>query len=246
MSGKEPGSSVGGIESGIAGADPGVASPLRIYAVVLSVGVLCSLAIVATYEWTRPIIAENRIAQRRRAILDVVPQADSIQAFAFDEEQQSFRPVPENSDDGGLVFAGFDDSGDLVGLALAARAMGYQDSIELLYGYDPASESVVGIRVLESRETPGLGDRIETDEDFLDNFKRLDVRLADDGRSLMHEITFVKPGEKTEAWQIDGITGATISSRAVAEMLRESTNTWLPRVQSSVDKLRLETGGGSA
>jgi electron transport complex protein RnfG len=208
--------------------------------------VLCSLAIVTTYQWTRPIIANNRIAQRRRAILDVVPQADSIQAFTFDEEEQSFRPVPENSDEGGLVFAGFDDSGDLVGLALAAKGMGYQDSIELLYGYDPASESVVGIRVLESRETPGLGDRIETDEVFLENFKQLDARVAEDGKSLVHEIAFVKPGEKTKAWQIDGITGATISSRAVAEMLRESTNTWLPRLQSSVDDLRLEVGGGAS
>ena len=246
MSDNERGTSVGEMESGIAASESSAESPLRIYAIVLSVGVLCSLAIVTTYEWTRPIIAENRIEQRRRAILDVVPQADSIQAFAFDEADQSFQPVPENSDDGGLVFAGFDDSGDLVGLALAARGMGYQDSIELLYGYDPATESVVGIRVLESRETPGLGDRIETDEVFLDNFKQLDARVAEDGRSLVHEITFVKPGEKTEAWQIDGITGATISSRAVSEMLRESTNTWLPRVQGSVDNLRLETGGGAS
>ncbi len=234
------------IEARVAGPDPSDQSPLRIYAIVLSVGVLCSLAIVTTYEWTRPIIAQNRIEQRRRAILDVVPQADSIQAFAFDEDEQSFRPVPENSDDGGLVFAGFNDSGDLVGLALAARGMGYQDSIELLYGYDPASERVVGIRVLESRETPGLGDRIETDEDFLENFKQLDVSVAEDGQSLAHEITFVKPGEKEEAWQIDGITGATISSRAVAEMLRESTNTWLPRVQRSLNNLRLESSGGGS
>ena len=45
--------------------------------------------------------------------------------------------------------------------------MGYQDVIRVLYGYSFAEEAVVGIRVLESKETPGLGTRIETDPDFL-------------------------------------------------------------------------------
>lgn len=206
-------------------------SARRIYGVVLGVGVLCSLAIVTTYELTRPIIARNKITQRRQAILDVLPQASSIAAFGFDSETGRFVPVPEETDDTELVFAGFGESGELVGLAIATQGMGYQDTIELLYGYAPSTESVIGIRVLESRETPGLGDRIETDPDYLRNFEQLDVRVGDSGKSLEHEITFVKPGEKSEPWQIDGITGATISSRAVAEMLRRSTNEWVPRIR---------------
>ena len=60
-----------------------------------------------------------------------------------------------------LVHAGYDETGRLVGLALPARAMGYQDQIHALYGYSPEQEAIVGLRVLESRETPGLGDRID-------------------------------------------------------------------------------------
>ena len=60
-----------------------------------------------------------------------------------------------------LVFAGYDDNDQLVGLAIEAQAMGYQDVIRLIYGYSFEAQAIIGIRVLESRETPGLGDRIE-------------------------------------------------------------------------------------
>ena len=67
-----------------------------------------------------------------------------------------------------------------------------------------AEQAVVGIRVLESRETPGLGDRIETDPDFLANFERLDVSLDADGARPLHPIEAVKQGQKEHAWQVDG------------------------------------------
>ena len=34
----------------------------------------------------------------------------------------------------------------------------------ILYGYAPALDAVIGIRVLETKETPGLGDKIEKKE----------------------------------------------------------------------------------
>ena len=37
--------------------------------------------------------------------------------------------------------------------------MGYQDVIVVFYGYSSADDAVIGIRVLESKETPGLGDQ---------------------------------------------------------------------------------------
>jgi electron transport complex protein RnfG len=203
---------------------------VRIYAVVLSVGVVCSLAIVTVYEFTRPIIERNKIALRRDAIGDVLSDAATIAAFHLDPISGQFQATSTDAAVLDLVFAGFDRHGELVGLAIETQGMGYQDSIRLLYGYSPDEQAIIGIRILESRETPGLGDRIETDADFLSNFHRLDVRLNADGRQLAHTIEFVKPGKKTAGWQIDGITGATISSRAIAEMLRDSTASWIPRV----------------
>jgi electron transport complex protein RnfG len=205
---------------------------VRIYGVVLSVGVCCSLLIVSVYEVTRPIIQRNRIALRQDAILKVIPGAKTSAAFRLDETTGQFQATPSDTEGSDLVFAGFDSQGELVGLAIETRGMGYQDFIRLLYGYSADAEAVIGIGVLESRETPGLGDRIETDTDFLSNFDNLDVSLNPAGTLLVHAIEFVKPGKKTAEWQIDGITGATISSRATAEMLRESTAYWIPRVHS--------------
>jgi electron transport complex protein RnfG len=136
------------------------------------------------------------------------------------------------------VHAGYGAEGALVGLAIEAEGMGYQDVIRLLYGYSFADDAVIGIRVLESRETPGLGDRIETDAAFLANFERLDVTLTDELAAVVHPIEAVKPGEKQHPWQVDGITGATISAVAVTDILSRSTARWLPRIRQRLDDFR--------
>ena len=113
---------------------------------------------------------------------------------------------------------------------MEASGQGFQDVLRLLYGYAPDRAAVVGMKVLESKETPGLGDKIEKDAAFKANFESLSVRLGPDARSIADPITLVKPGEKTEPWQVEAITGATISSRAVATILRESTGSRIPVV----------------
>ena len=204
----------------------------KIYSVVLSVGIVCSLAIVSVYEVTRPIIQRNRIALRQNAIFDVLPTAATSTPFQLDETTAQFQLTSTDEDGSNIVFAGFDRTGELVGFAIETRGMGYQDVIRLLYGYSLDEQAIIGIRVLESRETPGLGDRIETDANFLSNFFRLDVALDATETRLAHPIEFVKSGKKTDTWQVDGITGATISSRATAKMLGESAAYWIPRIRS--------------
>ena len=204
----------------------------KIYSVVLSVGVVCSLAVVSVYEVTRPIIRRNQVAFRQTAILEVLPAAATAAAFQFNDSTGQFQPTSTDTDRPDSVFAGFDHAGKLIGLAIETHAMGYQDIIRLMYGYSLDEQAIIGIRVLQSRETPGLGDRIETDTDFFSNFARLDVALDTAGSRLAHPIEFVKSGEKTASWQVDGITGATISSRATATMLGESAAYWIPRIRS--------------
>jgi electron transport complex protein RnfG len=134
-----------------------------------------------------------------------------------------------------MVHAGYDEKGSLVGVAIQAQEMGYQDVIRILYGYDPARDAIIGMQVLASKETPGLGDKIEKDPAFLANFDALDVSLAPDGQALQHPIEAVKGGEKSQPWQIDGITGATISSKAIASALRESSAFWVPLIHRQSD-----------
>jgi electron transport complex protein RnfG len=198
---------------------------------MVGIGLLCGLLIVTVFQLTRPVIARNRAEALERAIFEVLPQARTSRSFGFTGE--GFAPLGgEGTGDGdGVVHAGYDAQGRLVGLAVEAAGMGYQDEIRLLYGYAPGREAIVGIRVLESRETPGLGDRIESDPDFLANFEQLDVALVEGGDRIANPIVAVGHGEKRHAFEVDGITGATISSVAVADILRRSTAVWVPRMR---------------
>ena len=201
---------------------------------MVGVGLACGILIVSTYETTKPIIARNRAEALQAAIFQVLPAAASSKTFEL-TESGGFEAVEGQAGGGELVYAGYDDSGKLVGLAIEGAGMGYQDTVRLLWGYSVDDETAVGMQVLESKETPGLGDKIMTDENFRQNFDALDLSLAASGDELANAVVAVKQGEKTDAWQVDGITGATISSVAVANILNESAGVWLPRIRRNLD-----------
>jgi electron transport complex protein RnfG len=208
------------------------------YRAMVGVGLLCGLLIVSVYQLTRPVIERKKAAALEQAILQVLPEATTSTTFRLGDDERFTAIEGAPGDDDRVVHAGYDDGGRLVGLAIEARGMGYQDVIVVLYGYAFELDAVIGVRVLESRETPGLGTRIETDPEFLENFRALDVTVADDGAALAHRVEGVKHGRKEHPWQVDGITGATISSMALADMLGESTGFWIPRVRRRLDDFR--------
>ena len=212
-------------------------SAWHMYRSMVGVGLMCGLLIVGVFEATRPVIARNKAVALQRAIFQVLPEARSSATFRFDAVGR-FESFEGQADGEQLVYAGYDEERRLAGIAVAAQGMGYQDVIRLIYGYSIAEEAIVGIRVLESRETPGLGDKIETDAGFLENFERLVVALTDDQSGMAHPIEFVKHGMKEQPWQIDGITGATISSNAIADILGQSTDYWIPRIRPSLNDFR--------
>ncbi len=202
---------------------------LPMYRALVGIGLLSGLLVAGVYEVTRPIIEANRAELLERAIFEVLPAASSRQSFAMGPAGD-FSALEAGARSERVVHAGYDDEGELIGLAIEAKGMGYQDVIQILYGYSLSEQAVVGMRVLDSRETPGLGDKIETDPLFLENFERLDVSLDAEGAALAHGIESVKRGEKEAPWQIDAITGATISSNAIASILDRSASFWMPRV----------------
>ena len=203
------------------------------------IGALCGLLIVAVHVATGPVIERNRAEALQRAVFQVLPDARASRAFRR-TPAGAFEPAPAGAHGPDLVHAAYDEGGRLIGFAVQASGMGYQDVIRLLYGYHFARDAIVGVRVLESRETPGLGDRIETDPAFLANFEHLDVTLTADGAALAHPIEAVKQGAKQHPWEVDGITGATVSSMAVARILRESASAWVPLLRRRLDDFRRE------
>jgi len=211
----------------------------HMYRSMVGVGLACGLLIVSVYQITLPVIERNKAEALERAIFQVLPDARSSATFKLVGEDRFEALVGKGAGER-LVYAGYDDEHRLIGLAVEAQGMGYQDVIRILYGYSFAEEAVIGVRVLESKETPGLGDKIETDPELLENFRALDVSLTDDLSQIAHPVEPVKHGKKDQPWQVDGITGATISSVAIANILSQSTAWWVPRIRRHLDDFREE------
>ena len=200
---------------------------------------LSGFLVVLTYQITLPLIEENKRIAIERALFKVIPAAVSRRDFVVTD--QGIVAVDDDTNEGTLIYAGYDEQGQLVGVALEAAAQGYQDVIRILYSFDPACQCIRGIEVLKMAETPGIGDKIAKDPQFKENFVALEARLNDDASGLANPIVMVKQGSKTEPWQIDAIAGATISSRAVARMLNNSAQQMVPTIMANLDRMQ---GGG--
>jgi electron transport complex protein RnfG len=141
---------------------------------------------------------------------------------------------PDGDDAAKQIYAAYDEAGVFRGYAIPAEGSGFQDTIALIFGFDPAKRVIVGMQVLESRETPGLGDKIAKDPVFVSNFDALEVTP---------EIRLVKNGAKSAANEVDSITGATISSKAVVRILNDAASAWLARLPEPGAEPKLTAGG---
>jgi len=182
-------------------------------------GLLSGLIIVSVFEATRPTILAYQAKVLRQAVFKVLPGTTRMQRLVYREGQLSIKET-EAADEEAL-FGGYDAQGRLLGYAIPNAGPGFQDTIRLIYGYLPSRRRVVGMEILESRETPGLGDKIYKDADFVADFQD----LAIDPR-----IETVKQGTQAAANQVNAITGATISSKAVVRIINQGNKHWLKRL----------------
>jgi electron transport complex protein RnfG len=179
------------------------------------VAALSGFLVVLAHHLSLPLIEENKRIAIERALFNVIPGAVTRRDFLL--TAGGIEPLGEAPAATGVhLYAGYDTNGRLAGVALEAAAQGYQDVIRILYSYDPACECIRGIQVLKMAETPGIGDKIARDPGFL--------------------------GSKTEPWQIDAISGATISSKAVARMLNDSARQAVPVIMRHLDVLQRPDG----
>jgi electron transport complex protein RnfG len=203
---------------------------------------LSGFLVVLAFQLTEPLIEENKRIAIERALFKVIPGAVNRRDFML--TGTTLNPAANGKPGEGIrIYAGYDDQDRLAGIALEAAAQGYQDVIRILYSYEPACECIRGIEVLKMAETPGIGDKIAKDPGFLRNFEALDARLDTTGSGLAQAIVSVKHGSKTEPWQIDAISGATISSKAVARMLNDTAQRILPQITRHLEQLHGSHGG---
>jgi electron transport complex protein RnfG len=215
---------------------PAPISSSRLVAVLGSVAMISGLFIVFVYQYTLPTITRQKEVALRNALLKVIPGASMVKDYVV--VGKDLLPATASNKNSVHVYAGYDAKGDLTGIATEGAAQGYADAVRVLYGYSPACECITGFHVVSSRETPGFGDKLATDPGFLANFKQLDATLDAAHDGLVNAIVTVKHGTKARPWQVDAISGATVSSRAAGRALNDSASKVLPALVPHLEQLR--------
>jgi len=210
---------------------PPLPSSISLISTLGVVAMLSGFLVVLVYEYTKPIIAENQRLATERAIFKVLPKANSYLTFLIKEGAIT---QVDDTTKGELIYAGYDKNNNFVGLALNAAEQGYQDIVKLLYGYQPETGCITGYDVLKSTETPGFGTKITTDKEFLANFSCLDAKVNQEQTGLINVIKTVRHGSKAKPWEIDAISGSTITSNAVGRMFNKSGQALHPIISKNL------------
>lgn len=192
------------------------------------VSLLCGLLIVGTQLNTRGRIRRNQEIIMRESVAQLLPGIERQVIYGI-QPPGDLKILASAEEAGPRLFAGYDASGKFLGVVIEASELGYANIISAMYAYAPDTQTITGFRVVDMKETPGLGSRISTDPSFLENFKSLDAT---------HPIITVKHGAKRNPWEIDAISGATVSSRAVGRMLEKSVQDAAPVILRNLDRIK--------
>jgi electron transport complex protein RnfG len=182
----------------------------RLLATLGVAGGIAGLLIVLTFDWAQPRIEAHQARVLRLAVQEVLLEPARYEAlFVYDGAITATLPAGVDSVGVERVYLGYDATGAPVGFAVVTSKAGFQDQIRLIFGYDPRTGRLLGMKVLESKETPGLGDKIEKDSSFVAEFA-----------GVASPLVGVKSGAgRGEANEVDMITGATISSRTLIDAI---------------------------
>jgi len=192
-----------------------------------TVSLLCGILIVGTNLATSSRIRHNQEIIMRDSVAELLPGIQKQIIYAI-EPSGELKIVGGIEAGGPRLFAGYDSAGKFLGVVIETSDRGYADVISAMYAYSIEKQAITGFKVVDMRETPGLGDRIRSDPEFEKNFEDLDAT---------HPIKTVKHGSKKNPWEIDAISGATISSRAVGRMLAKSVQDVTPVVLKNRERI---------
>lgn len=168
-------------------------------------------------------IAQNKLEKTKREIPTFFASADVDKASQV-----------EVTDENGKVLATVwkivDKDEKTLGWILPGKGSGYADTIELIIAVDKDCEKVLGMSVLKQAETPALGDKI-TKPKFQSNFAK-DKGLKAETISVVKGAAIANP----EKNQIQAITGATISSQSVTNIVNKTIASFKPFIQEQGSK----------
>jgi len=204
------------------------ASTFRLVATLAVAGALAGLLIVLVNLHTRPIIEKYQAEQLQKAVYEVLPGVERYDTYYLVDGNLTVALPPNAKEkDYKRLYIGHGSDGKVRGVAISKGESGFQDVILLIFGFDPQTGRMSGMKVLDSKETPGLGDKIYKDKAFVQQFF--------DGPKL--PLVGVKAGAgKGLPNEVDTITGATISSRAVIRIINDAMTEWKPVLDRGIPR----------
>jgi len=184
---------------------------LKSGATLAAIGAVCAALVAITYSLTSERIAANEQAWLEKSLepaLAGLTFEGSVSESMLVVRAPHDLPGPDDV----IIYRVYADNQPVAALFAVTARDGYAGAIRVLVGlrYDG---TITGIRILEHRETPGLGDKIVS--------SRSDWVYQFEGRSLGH------PGLKEWSIKRDGgkfdqLTGASVTPRAVIKVTRET------------------------
>ncbi len=171
---------------------------------------LSTAATVMTFMYTRTTIIEQEEIARSKALREILPTGYDNNLLASQRQIAPHGLLGETS--AASVFTALAQGKPVAVILSLAAPDGYTGPIQLLVGVNKIG-NIAGVRVTSHKETPGLGDKIElTKSDWI---------LVFNGRSLTDPL----PPQwrvRKDGGEFDGLTGATITPRAIVKAVRNT------------------------
>ena len=174
---------------------------------------ITALVLATTDRITEDRIAESERLAAQKALFEIVPLARHNNDLLVD-----LQPIPEQYwlalglDNGGDVHIARLDDQPVAAIVPSITKDGYSGDIAMIVGIN-FDGTVAGVRVVEHKETPGLGDKVE--------LRKSDWILSFNGKSLNNP-ELSKWNVKKDRGDFDQFTGATITPKAVIHQIAKT------------------------
>lgn len=178
---------------------------LKLGFVLLIITIIASGVLAYINSITKPIIEENQRKTKEEARLEVLPSAITFDSLSYFNEE--------------IVYTGKNEKSEIVGYTFVASLYGYSGDVKSMIGVTPEL-AVNKIKIIEQKETPGLGANCEKQE-FQKQFEN----------KIKSSMLVDKDGG-----EIISITGATITTRTIANSIKTGL-VMLEEITSELEEL---------
>jgi electron transport complex protein RnfG len=175
------------------------------------IAAVCTTLVALTFSVTKARIIANEQAWLEQSLK---PALAGIQYDNRLSESILTIPLPHElpGNDPVLVYRAHFENKPVAALFVVTALDGFSGPIRLLVGIDTGGV-VTATRVLQHKETPGLGDFIDSSKsDWIDQFERKSLSAPD----------VLSWSLQRDGGEFDQVTGASITSRAVVKAIKET------------------------